>query len=302
MRVFIDEHRETFGVEPICKVLQIAPSGYRRYAAQQRNPPLRSARAQRDDRLIPHIERVWQTNLQVYGADKVWRQMNREGITVARCTIERLMGRLNLRGVIRGKRVRTTISDSAAPCPLDRVNRQFTAERPNQLWVSDFTYVSTWQGWLYVAFVVDVFARYIVGWRVSRSMSTDFVLDALEQALYARQPERDDALIHHSDRGSQYVSIRYSERLAEAGIEPSVGSKGDSYDNALAETINGLYKTELIYRRGPRKTMEAVELATLEWVSWFNHHRLLEPIGYIPPVEAEANYYRQLANQAAKAA
>jgi putative transposase len=238
-------------------------------------------------------------NLQVYGADKVWKQLNREGIGVARCTVERLMNRLGLRGVIRGKVVRTTIGDTAAPCPLDRVNRQFTASRPNQLWVADFTYVSTWQGWLYVAFVIDVFARRIVGWRVSRSMQTDFVLDALEQALYARQPEREDALIHHSDRGSQYVSIRYSERLAEAGIEPSVGSKGDSYDNALAETINGLYKAELIHRRAPWKTWEAVELATLDWVSWFNHHRLLEPIGYIPPAEAEANYYRQLANQAA---
>ncbi len=299
MRVFIDEHRDAFGVEPICKVLRIAPSGYRRYAAQQRNPALRCARAQRDDSLIPHIERVWVANLQVYGADKVWKQLNREGIGVARCTVERLMNRLGLRGVIRGKVVRTTVGDTAAPCPLDRVNRQFTASRPNQLWVADFTYVSTWQGWLYVAFVIDVFARRIVGWRVSRSMHTDFVLDALEQALYARQPEREDALIHHSDRGSQYVSIRYSERLAEAGIEPSVGSKGDSYDNALAETINGLYKAELIHRRAPWKTWEAVELATLEWVSWFNHHRLLEPIGYIPPAEAEANYYRQLANQAA---
>ncbi len=279
--------------------MQIAPSGYRRHAAQQRNPALRCARARRDDTLIPHIERVWQTNLQVYGADTVWRQMNREGNAVARCTVERLMRRLGLRGVIRGKVVRTTISDSKAPCPLDRVNREFKAERPNQLWVSDFTYVSTWQGWLYVAFVIDVFARCIVGWRVSSSMQTDFVLDALEQALYARQPGRDGALIHHSDRGSQYVSIRYSERLAEAGIEPSVGSKGDSYDNALAETINGLYKAELIHRRAPWKTREAVELATLEWVSWFNYSRLLEPIGYIPPAEAEANYYRQLANQAA---
>jgi transposase InsO family protein len=203
-----------------------------------------------------------------------------------------------LQGVIRGKAVKTTRSDKSAPCPLDRVNRQFRADRPNQLWVSDFTYVSTWQGFVYVAFVIDVYARRIVGWRVSSSMQTDFVLDALEQALYARQPEREDGLIHHSDRGSQYVSIRYSERLAEAGIEPSVGSKGDSYDNALAETINGLYKAELIHRRAPWKTRELVELATLEWVSWFNHHRLLEPIGYIPPAEAEANYYRQLSGQA----
>jgi transposase InsO family protein len=279
-------------------VLQIAPSGYRRHAAQQRDPALRCARARRDESLIPDIERIWQVNLQVYGADKVWKQMNREGVEVARCTVERLMQRLGLRGVIRGKVVRTTISDATAPCPLARVNRQFKADRPNQLWVSDFTYVSTWQGWLYVAFVIDVFARRIVGWRVSSSMRTDFVLDALEQALYARQPERDRSLIHHSDRGSQYVSIRYSERLAEAGIEPSVGSKGDSYDNALAETINGLYKAELIHRRAPWKTREALELATLEWVCWFNHHRLLEPIGYIPPAEAEANYYRQLASQA----
>jgi len=247
---------------------------------------------------MPEIERVWQANLEVYGADKVWRQMKREGTEVARCTVERLMGRLGLRGAVRGKVVRTTIPDAKKPCPLDRVNRQFRADRPNQLWVSDFTYVSTWQGWLYVAFVIDVFARRIVGWRVSRSMTTDFVLDALEQALYARQPERDGSLVHHSDRGSQYVSIRYSERLAEAGVEPSVGSRGDSYDNALAETINGLYKAELIHRRGPWKTREAVELATLEWVAWFNHARLLEPIGYIPPAEAEANYYRQLAEQA----
>ena len=248
--------------------------------------------------LAPHIERIWQANLQVYGADKVWKQLGREGLAVARCTVERLMRRQGLRGVMRGKVVRTTISDAKAPCPLDRVNRVFKAQRPNQLWVSDFTYVSTWQGWLYVAFVIDVFARRIVGWRVSSSMRTDFVLDALEQALYARQPERQEALIHHSDRGSQYVSIRYSERLAEAGIEPSVGSKGDSYDNALAETINGLYKAELIHRRATWKTKEAVELATLEWVSWFNHHRLMEPLGYIPPAEAEANYYRQLASQA----
>ena len=234
--------------------------------------------------------------MQVCGADKVWKQMNREGIAVARCTVERLMKQQGLRGVSRGKRIRTTIPDVSASRPLDRVNRQFKADRPNQLWVSDFTYVSTWQGWLYVAFVVDVFARRIVGWRVSSSMTTDFVLDALEQALYARRPEDDGTLIHHSDRGSQYVSIRYSERLAEAGIEPSVGSRGDRYDNALAETINGLYKAELIHRRAPWKTRESVELATLEWVAWFNHHRLMEPLGYIPPAEAEANYYRQLSN------
>jgi putative transposase len=279
--------------------LRIAPSGYRRYAAQLRDPSRRCARAKRDELLRPQIKRVWQDNMRVYGADKIWKQMNREGIAVARCTVERLMKQQGLRGVIRGKRVRTTISEVSAPRPLDRVNRQFKADRPNQLWVSDFTYVSTWQGWLYVAFVIDVFARRIVGWRVSSSMTTDFVLDALEQALYARRPDNDGTLIHHSDRGSQYVSIRYSERLAEAGIEPSVGSRGDSYDNALAETINGLYKAEMIHRRAPWKTRESVELATLEWVAWFNHHRLMEPLGYIPPAEAEANYYRQLNNTAA---
>ena len=247
--------------------------------------------------LMPEIKRVWETNLRVYGADKVWRQLHREKQAVARCTVERLMQRIGIHGARRGKAVRTTVPDTSAPCPLDRVNRQFKADRPNQLWVSDFTYVSTWQGWLYVAFVIDVFARRIVGWRVSSSMHTDFVLDALEQALYDRQPNQTDGLVHHSDRGSQYVSIRYTERLAEAGIEPSVGSRGDSYDNALAETINGLYKAEVIHRRGPWKTKAAVELATLEWVSWFNHHRLLEPIGYIPPEEAEERYYQQLAEK-----
>ena len=289
---FVDEHRARFGVEPICKALQVAPSAYWREAARQREPALCPPRRQREAQLLPEIERVWNANMRVYGADKVWKQLNRERIEVARCTVERLMRRLGLRGVMRGKRVRTTVPDAKAACPLDRVNREFRAERPNQLWVSDFTYVSTWQGFVYVAFVIDVFARRIVGWRVSSSMQTDFVLDALEQALYARRNEREGDLVHHSDRGSQYVSIRYSERLAEAGIEPSVGSKGDSYDNALAETINGLYKAELIHRRAPWKTREAVELATLEWVSWFNHHRLLEPIGYIPPAEAEANYWK----------
>jgi transposase InsO family protein len=247
------------------------------------------------------IQRVWHANWQVYGADKVWLQMNREGIVVARCTVERLMRSMGLQGARRGKVVRTTVPDKAAPCPLDRVNRVFKAQRPNQLWVSDFTYVSTWQGWLYVAFVIDVFARRIVGWRVSSTMQTDSVLDALEQALYERRPDA-DALVHHSDRGSQYLSIRYTERLAEARIQPSVGSRGDSYDNALAETINGLYKAELIHRRGPWKTRESVELATLQWVHWFNHTRLLKPIGGIPPAEAEANYWRQLASEAAQVA
>jgi len=299
MMGFIDRHRGSFGVEPVCKVLQVAPSAYWRHAARQRRPELRSARARSDEALVPHIERVWRDNLEVYGADKVWKQLNREGVRVARCTVERLMRGLGLQGAVRGKPVRTTLADPKASCPQDLVNRQFTAQRPDQLWVADFTYVSTWQGFVYVAFVIDVFARHIVGWRVSRSMRTDFVLDALEQAPHARQP--DDGLIHHSDRGSQYVSIRYSERLAEAGIEPSVGSKGDSYDNALAETVNGLYKAELVRRRAPWKSLESLELATLEWVSWFNHRRLLGPIGYVPPAEAEANYHRQLAEQPVQA-
>jgi transposase InsO family protein len=295
MNAFIDEHRARCGVEPICRALQVAPSAYRRHAARQRNPALLSARARRDAILLPQVQRVYDQNLRVYGADKVWRQLRREGTAVARCTVERVMRLCGLSGARRGKKVRTTVPDAKAACPLDRVKRHFKADRPNQLWVADFTYVSTWQGFVYVAFVIDVFARRIVGWRVSSSMQTDFVLDALEQALYARRSEREGALVHHSDRGAQYVSIRYSERLAEAGIEPSVGSTGDSYDNALAETINGLYKAEIIHRRGPWKTREAVELATLEWVSWFNHHRLLEPIGYIPPAEAEANYWRRQA-------
>ncbi|WP_375142940.1 IS3 family transposase [Aquincola tertiaricarbonis] len=299
LKAFVDRHRQEFGVESICRVLQIAPSAYWRHASRQRNPALRSRRAQRDACLVLEVQRVWRANMQVYGADKVWRQLNREGVAVARCTVERLMRQQGLQGVRRGKAVRTTVPDLKAPCPLDRVNRQFRAERPNQLWVSDFTYVSTWQGWVYVAFVVDVFSRRIVGWRQSSSMHTEFVLDALEQALYDRKPTEGDGLVHHSDRGSQYLSIRYSERLAEAGIEPSVGSKGDSYDNALAETINGLYKAEVIHRRGPWKTKQAVELATLEWVAWFNHHRLMEPMGYIPPAEFEANYHRQHAGQAA---
>lgn len=290
-----------FGVEPICQAVQMAPSCYWRHAACRRRPELRSARAQCDQALAADIQRVWHANWQVYGADKVWLQMNREGIRVAHCTVERLMKRLGLQGARRGKSVRTTTPDAAAPCPLDRVNRVFKAERPNQLWVSDFTYVSTWQGWLYVAFVVDVFARRIVGWRVSRTMQTDFVLDALGQALYERQPPA-NALVHHSDRGSQYLSIRYTERLSEADIRPSVGSKGDSYDNALAETINGLYKAELIHRRGPWKNRESVELATLQWVHWFNRIRVLKPIGGIPPAEAEANYWRQLAGEAATSA
>lgn len=280
--------------------MQIAPSGYYRHTARARQPALRSMRARQDELLGSEIQRVWDDNMQCYGVVKVWKQLHRERINVARCTVQRLMRRLGLQGVRRGQIIRTTVPDGKLVCPLDKVNRQFHASRPNELWVSDFTYVSTWQGWLYVAFVIDVFARRIVGWRVSNSMRTEFVLDALEQALYARQPGRADNLIHHSDRGSQYVSIRYTERLADAGVEPSVGSKGDSYDNALAETINGLYKAELIHRQSWR-SREAVEIATLKWVHWFNHQRLLGSIGYIPPAEAEANFYQQHTGQAVAA-
>lgn len=300
MTAFIAEHRDVFGVEPICKVLPIAPSTYYAHAAQQADPELRSNRAQRDDVLCAEIQRVWDAHKQVYGVRKVWRQLRREGFRIARCTVERLMRRLGLQGVIRGKSQKTTHSDKATQCPQDKVNRQFRAERPDALWVSDFTYVSTWQGFVYVAFVIDVFARRIVGWKVSRTMHTDFVLDALEQALHARRRAGDEALVHHSDRGVQYVSVRYTERLIEAGIEPSVGSVGDSYDNALAETINGLYKAEVIHRRAWRN-LEAVEMATLDWVDWFNNRRLLGPIGNIPPAEAEAAYYRQQ-SESAKAA
>ena len=295
MKAFIDEHRGAYGVEPICRVMQIAPSTYWLHAQRQARPELRPERGKRDDVLAHEVRRVWQANMHVYGVRKVWRQLHREGLEVARCTVGRLMRGQGLQGAVRGKKLRTTMPDPAAARPSDKVQRVFYAQRPNQLWVSDFTYVSTWQGFVYVAFVIDVFARRIVGWRVSSTMRTDFVLDALEQALYERRPGEDGGLIHHSDRGSQYVSIRYTERLAEAGIEPSVGSAGDAYDNAMAETINGLYKAEVINKRAPWKTRESVELATLEWVAWFNHHRLLEPIGNIPPAEAEANYYRQLA-------
>lgn len=288
---FIDAHREVYGVEPICRVLPIAPSTYHAHAARRIEPTKRSARARRDDVLGPEVRRVFEENFRVYGVRKVWRQLRREGFDVARCTVSRLMRAMGLVGVIRGKSVRTTVSDRTAPCPLDRVNRQFRAPAPNMLWVSDFTYVATWAGFVYVAFVIDTYARRIVGWRASRSAHAGFVLDALEQALHDRRPLRGGGLVHHSDRGSQYVSIKYTERLAEAGIEPSVGSVGDSYDNALAETINGLYKAEVIHRRGPWRSFEAVEYATLEWVDWFNHRRLLEPIGNIPPAEAEDQFY-----------
>jgi len=293
MKLFIDKHREEYGVEPICRVLPIAPSTYRAHAAKLADPSLRSDRAKRDAELLPDIRRVWEENFAVYGVRKVWRQMNREGIAVPRCTVARLMAQMGLAGAVRGKSVKTTISNPATPCPEDRVNRQFNASRPNALWLSDFTYVATWTGFVYVAFVIDAFARRIVGWRVSRSMSTEFVLDALEQALHDRRPVGGGGLIHHSDRGVQYVSIKYTERLADAGVDPSVGSVGDSYDNALAETVIGLFKTEVIHRRGPWRSLEAVEYATLEWVDWLNNRRLLEPIGNIPPAEAEDRFYAQ---------
>jgi transposase InsO family protein len=289
MVAFIDTHRGAYGVEPICAVLPIAPSTYYGQQARLADPTRQPARAQRDATLRPEITRVWRANRRVYGAKKVWKQLRREGHTVARCTVARLMRAEGLRGVVRGRRIRTTIPDALADRPQDLVQRQFTATRPNQLWVSDFTYVATWRGVVYVAFVIDVFARRIVGWRASTSMRSDLALDALEQALYDR--ETDAALVHHSDRGGQYLSIRYTERLAEAGIEPSVGSRGDAYDNALAETVIGLFKTEVIYRDGPWKGFEEVEYATLEWVAWYNTQRLLEPLGYLPPAEYEAQYY-----------
>ena len=294
MIAFIDDHREAHGVEPICRVLPIAPSTYYDHLVKRRDPTKLSARAKRDTALKVEVQRIFEENFSVYGVRKIWRQLQREGFDAARCTVARLMKEMGLQGAIRGKPVRTTLSNGAAPCPLDRVNRQFQAPRPNVLWVSDFTYVATWAGFVYVAFIINAFARRIVGWRVSRTAHAGFVLDALEQALHQRRPLRGGGLIHHSDRGVQYVSIKYTERLAEAGIEPSVGS--NSYDNALAETINGLYKAEVIHRRGPWRSFEAVEYATLEWVDWFNNRRLLEPIGNIPPAEAEERYYAQIAD------
>jgi transposase InsO family protein len=291
MKAFIDEYRVPYGVEPICKVLPIAPSTYFAHAQRRKDPAKAPPRVRRDEELCQAIRRVFEENFQVYGARKIWRQLQREGVEVARCTVERLMRAMGLKGVIRGKPIKTTRSDKKSPCPADKVNRKFQAPAPNRLWVSDFTYTATWQGFVYVAFIIDAFARSIVGWRVSRTAHAGFVLDALEQALYQRRPVKGAGLIHHSDRGSQYVSIKYTERLLEAGLEPSVGSVGDSYDNALAETINGLYKAEVIHRRGPWRSLEAVEYATLEWVDWFNNRRIFEPIGNIPPAEAEKNYY-----------
>jgi transposase InsO family protein len=292
---YIDDHRDRFGVEPICAVLPIAPSTYFLHKARQQDAATRSARARRDAELRGATQRVWDTNQQVYGPRKVWKQLRRDGWRVARCTVERLMREMGLKGAVRGRAwVLTTRSAAAAARPADLVDRQFVATRPNQLWVADFTYVATWRGFVYVAFVIDVFARRIVGWRVSASLRTDFVLDALEQAIYERCGAGVTDLVHHSDRGTQYLAMRYTDRLADAGIEPSVGSRGDSYDNAMAESIIGLYKTEMIQRKGPWRHLEGVEFATLDWVDWFNNRRLLEPIGYVPPAEYEANYYQQL--------
>jgi putative transposase len=287
MIAYIHEFKHRYGVEPICRVLPIAPSTY--YAATRRPT---SARAVRDAKLRAEIARVHAEHFGVYGARKVWRQLGREGICVARCTVERLMRELGLEGVRRGKPRRTTTPEVTEPRPADLVERNFSATRPNQLWVADLTYVATWSGFVYVAFVIDAFSRMLVGWQASRSLRTDLALDALEMAIWRRQAQL-DGLVHHSDRGSQYLSIRYTERLAEAGAVTSVGSRGDSFDNALAETIIGLYKTELIRRRGPWKGLDQVEYATLEWVDWFNHRRLLEPIGHLPPAEFETAYHRR---------
>ncbi len=291
MIAFIETCRADYGVEPICRVLPIAPSTFYQQAVIAREPARASPRARRDRELMEHIRRIWQDNRAVYGARKVWHSLQREGRQVARCTVERLMREMGLKGVIRGRKVITTRPDTARPCPDDRVNRQFRAVAPNQLWVSDFTYVQTWNGMVYVAFVIDVFARRIVGWKVSTSMTTQFVLNALEQAIWQRKPAGNKVLIHHSDRGSQYLSIRYTERLALADIDASVGTVGDSYDNALAETINGLYKAEVIHHLGPWKSMAQVEWETLKWVDWYNNRRLLAPIGYRPPAEAERAFY-----------
>ena len=293
---FVDQHREQYGVEPICRQIQIAPSSYYEHKARERDPDRLPDRIKRYMKLEFNIQRVWEGNFRVYGARKVWRQLLREGTSVARCTVERLMKKLGIQGVRRGKKCRTTIADDLLNRPTDKVNRQFVAARPNQLWVADITFVATWTGFVYVAFITDVFARYIVGWRVSRSLHTNLVLDALEQAGWARRETK--GLIHHSDHGCQYLSIRYTERLIEVKIEASVGSVGDSYDNALAETINGLYKTEVIRHHGPWRNIDEVEFATLEWVYCFNNRRLLEPTGNIPPAEFEMAYYRQLRESA----
>ena len=299
MYEFVEKHRGAYGVEPICAVLEIAPSSYYEARLHARDASRRALRVQRDAVVREEVRRVWKESEGIYGARKVWHQLRREGTTVARCTVERLMRAEGLAGVVRGKRVYTTVPDETAPRPADLVQRCFTATRPNTRWVANFTYVATWGGMVYVAFVIDVFSRYIVGWRASASMRPDLALDALKQAVYARQPTA--PLIHHSDRGSQYLAIRYSERLADAGIEASVGSRGDAYDNALAESVIGLFKTEVIRRRGPWRSLEDVEFATLRWVHWFNTTRLLEPLGYLPPAEFEAQHYETITPQVMQA-
>lgn len=291
MAEWIRENRSAYGVESICRMLPIAPSTFYSHEARRKDPALLPARIKQDAELGMQINRVWREHRQVYGVRKVWRQLQREGIVAARCTVERLMRRAGLKGAVRGRSFKTTRPDLTALRPPDRVSRNFSATRPNQLWVADLTYVATWRGFVYVAFVIDVFSRKIVGWRASGSLRSDLALDALEQALWARPGV--EGLVHHSDRGVQYLSIRYTERLAEAGIEPSVGSVGDSYDNALAESVIGLFKTEVIRQRGPWRGLEDVEFATLDWVAWYNDERLLEPIGYIPPAEFEQRYYQK---------
>lgn len=292
MIAFIKEHGELHGVEPICRVLQIAPSTFYERIAIARDPDRASDRAKRDAYLRKEMKDVWEKHRSVYGARKLWHAMKRENIEIARRTVERLMRQLGIEGVRRGKKVKTTHGRPADQCPLDKVNRQFRASQPNELWVSDFTFASTWRGFVYVAFVIDTFANRIVGWQASTTQDTQFVLDALEQAIHARRPA--EKLIHHSDRGSQYVSIRYTERLADAGLEPSVGSGGDRYDNALAETIIGLFKTEVINRLGPWKSKDQIEWETLQWLDWFNRERPLEPLGYITPIEVEEKYEQAL--------
>lgn len=296
MMAFIDAHREDLGIEPICRELAIAPSSYHEHALRLADPGKRPARARSDEEMCGQIKRVHEANYGVYGSRKVWRQLRREGVAVAKCTVERLMRIMGLAGIRRGKKTITTVSNPKAPCPLDKVNREFRVARPNALWMVDFTYVHTWAGFVYVAFVIDAYARRIVGWKVSTSATASFVLDALEQAIHARRPGPDDGLVHHSDRGVQYLAMAYTQRLAEANLVPSVGSVGDSYDNALAETINGLYKAEVIWRQRSWPSASAVEMATLRWVDWYNNQRLFGPIGYIPPAEAEANYYAALEN------
>jgi len=294
MTAFIEEHREMYGVEPICRTLQFAPSTYYDRRAIMHHPDRASVRAKSDAALSVKIDAAWDANRKLYGARKIWHVLRRQGEDAARCTVERLMRRLGIRGVVRGKKVITTSPDISLPCPDDKVNRLFMADRPNKLWVSDFTYVPTWSGTVHVAFVIDVFARRIVGWRAATSMKTQFVLDALDQAIWQRKAPDNNSLVHHSDRGSQYLSIKYTERLTEAEIDLSVGTVGDAYDNALAECVIGLFKTEVINQIGPWKSMREVEWETLKWVDWYNNRRLLGPIGYIPPAEAEEAFYANL--------